>query len=842
MKFIIDPESFTKQSIFSYEGKSLLKKYIKHVQSGGSGLDSPEDSGEEIPPFASEDSGEEGFASEDSGEEGFASVDGGGDVIPSFFNQSTLALYQFSNFYLNIFIMGEHHARAGFIHPTTNKVLTPENVQAILMLFYDMETSMTRKINECCVSFYAELDIPPDVNILKKYKDEPDNPTSKSILSWYNKSTPYVLDNITNYMYELDRTKPNFKTISFDLRRSHLYVGVILFSIHFYDIKYNFDNIIKSIINGIFLALDPGSQNGPPSSKNNKKLVSDIRILINELSTKSSGESQNETLQYFNQNINEIFNTNKFFEYLTSQLNNQSVKNLATWTYVFEIFAKNIPFFRTVLIDYLIETVLRILKEYYKCKDIKLQQKINPLDIYDMLPKKYIWMTDMYAFYRFFMRQKETIGFCNDPTNHFLHCGDAHGLNLRHLIENIFTSEMGYFKIDTDIRNRSLNYTVHFKSTYTLHYVQNGNLLTPNHKAQINALWQTSYGHNRKYEFNEGGAVRFILIIKNIHYNLKNNGKYPFEYMKIVGCYVICNLDYAYKNNLILNEVTPWRELLPDKMEKTPKNLVKYTKPHAYIYNLAVDSDFRGGSLCNYMISNSLCYINKKILKNNNSRMFLIAENPCDETNTPSRFAANKCYEKYMDVIIPKSSEWKQCEVEYKTEGKVNKSYCNNKFCFYRSKPRHDKIWASQPSLPKQMFEPETKYIPKKFGFRILKEMQQLLKHACITNYKQINIEICEEVKNSNETEGGAGKPQSKPQPSASASKAKSQGPAAEANPQASNYLSSPSSADSEHIRKLIAKLKSQGPAAEANPQGPAAEANPQEIKELIAKLNAEYK
>ena len=72
-----------------------------------------------------------------------------------------------------------------------------------------------------------------------------------------------------------------------------------------------------------------------------------------------------------------------------------------------------------------------------------------------------------------------------------------------------------------------------------------------------------------------------------------------------------------------------------------------------------------------------------------------------------------------MDVIIPKSSGRKQCKVEYNIKGKVNKTYCNNKFCFYKSKPRNNEIWKDQPSLPKHMFKPETKYIPKKFGFKI---------------------------------------------------------------------------------------------------------------------------
>ena len=35
MNFIIDPYTFKKHSIFSKDGKSLLKKYIKSYQNGG---------------------------------------------------------------------------------------------------------------------------------------------------------------------------------------------------------------------------------------------------------------------------------------------------------------------------------------------------------------------------------------------------------------------------------------------------------------------------------------------------------------------------------------------------------------------------------------------------------------------------------------------------------------------------------------------------------------------------------------------------------------------------------------------------------------------------------------
>ena len=58
--------------------------------------------------------------------------------------------------------------------------------------------------------------------------------------------------------------------------------------------------------------------------------------------------------------------------------------------------------FKEIILTYYMVASSRILKEYYKCAYPEIQGRISPEKVVGHLKYPYIWMTDMYAFYRFY--------------------------------------------------------------------------------------------------------------------------------------------------------------------------------------------------------------------------------------------------------------------------------------------------------------------------------------------------------------------------------------------------------------------------------------------------------
>ena len=152
MNNIIDPDTLHSYSIYSDEGKLLLKKYIKLYQNGGSGA-----------------GGGGGAAASSAAAVAAAAA----PVVPqqSLFNQKTISLFQFANFKLNILLMGESHAYIGNIIQGRQFPLTRDMINHIGRYVKSIVDDMNKADNDCCINFYAELDIPEGQNLLKNTKD-----------------------------------------------------------------------------------------------------------------------------------------------------------------------------------------------------------------------------------------------------------------------------------------------------------------------------------------------------------------------------------------------------------------------------------------------------------------------------------------------------------------------------------------------------------------------------------------------------------------------------------------------------------------------------------------------
>ena len=109
--------------------------------------------------------------------------------------------------------------------------------------------------------------------------------------------------------------------------------------------------------------------------------------------------------------------------------------------------------FKLLILHYYMEVSSRILKEYYKCAYPHLMDRITPVKVVKHIKHTDLWMTDMYAFYRFFMRPKDTNqGITPVQENIILHGGDAHVENLISMIENIFNKPGEFGVVQMNIK------------------------------------------------------------------------------------------------------------------------------------------------------------------------------------------------------------------------------------------------------------------------------------------------------------------------------------------------------------------------------------------------------
>ena len=463
-------------------------------------------------------------------------------------------------------------------------------------------------------------------------------PTFKNIPQGHGTST---LGQLTMDMYKFGVVNPNLKTISFDLRRSNLYIGSFIFiaerrapdgsALRRYGCTFLVDyyNLIET----------------HRGKKTNNDIIKVLSSNIKEL--QKEGGITNEPLQKVYKIISSSPKFNKIIEiYMNKflELGNLTPELRKIWGYSYDMtgWIRNATneiagkyhthqkvIFKDMILTYYMEASSRILKEYYKCAYPEIQERISPDKVVQHLKFPYIWMTDMYAFYRFFMKPKEPKddgGHCKLQKNIILHGGDWHIQNLYNLITKTFNKPY-----ELSIKAFKSNNIEVYKPLYTLNFIENGRNIKEKHIDQISELLNKSFDRNppQREQFNEH-EVSYILILKDDN---------------VVGCFYFCEFPYA--NDKLTN------------LRQRHKNM---TNGDIYIYNLAISPTEQGKRLCNYLISYGLCFLKNKFEKT----MWLIAENPNHHGTTGSAAAANACYVKFMK-LEPNCKNNKQ-----------------NKYCYYR--------------------------------------------------------------------------------------------------------------------------------------------------------------
>ena len=231
-------------------------------------------------------------------------------------------------------------------------------------------------------------------------------------------------------------------------------------------------------------------------------------------------------------------------------------------------------------------------------------------------------MTDMYAFYRFFMKpKKDPKNNCTIQQNIILHGGNNHIKNLENLLKNVFNRPYELARRVIKYDHVSKIYMKEYNNLYTLNHIKNGLDIKKKHQDEIKSLLNTSFGPNT-HNF-EDPNVEYILILENDI---------------VIGCFYFCFFPYA--ENMIRN-----------LREKHPS----IKKDDIYIYNLTISSYKRGKKYCNYLISCALCYLQNMYKKQN---IWLIAENQNHPDNTSSKIAANRCYSNFMKAVHDKKERY----------------------------------------------------------------------------------------------------------------------------------------------------------------------------------------
>lgn len=658
MNNIIDPDTLHSYSIYSDEGKSLLKKYIKLYQNGGSGAAVPQQ---------------------------------------SLFNQKTISLFQFANFKLNILLMGESHAYIGNIIQGRQFPLTREMIYSIGKYVKSIVDDMNKADNDCCINFYAELDIPEGQNLLKKYEIYHDK--SVTFKNIPERLRGGVLGELTIGMYRLGASSENLKTISFDLRRSNLYVGSFIFIAEYkhYKQKPKLHKYGCKFLVDYYKLIEKYKED-----KSNEDISNALSLNIKDLQKEGGIDPKLKQIyeDIFNdQQFNEIIDI--YWEIITSPIF-QTEATQKEWGFSYNTLGwiKNAVIvigkakfgkeptmeqykliFKDIILTYYMEASSRILKEYYKCAYPEIQGRISPEKVVDYLKYPFIWMTDMYAFYRFFMKPKDDGGYCKLQKNIILHGGDFHIQNLYSLISNTFNNPYELSRHVFTDRNTER------KPLYTLNFVENGRDIKHKHREQISEVLNKSFSRRAEGQQEEfiDQDVSYILILKND---------------KVVGCLYFCKFPYANK-------------MIQNLKEKHPN----IKKGDIYIYNLAIDPNERGQKFCNYLISNGLCFLRKRFSKN----MWLIAENPKHPRVSSSTKAANACYSKFM-----------RPEPECKEKS-------DQQFCYYAVQKL-----LNPPTLP-NFRETITKSPtnPNSLSSH-LEHIKESMKQTCENrNYKVINTETC---------------------------------------------------------------------------------------------------
>lgn len=753
MEFIIDPESLNKFPIFSTKGKNILKQYIKNIQNGGANR--------------SHINWQEQRREERKKNRADALKHQRQTRNKGLLTQYEISLYKLSNFPINILLVGELHSHIGGVTRKPNYNLRKEDMDHLKnYLFNPLQDILDSYKDTCCFSYYTEYPLPNKVILLQKYKKHDNYPEFK-----FGKrgGESGVISQLAINMYKLSEKYPiMLHAQSFDLRDSYLLIGhhIFMFMYLNYINKPNIEYINSLTIEQKkgdkfqnfwkgFKNLTPSNidiKNHPINSEVKSLFEQNLDIIVNTLvniyiSIKNDGTNQhilevisNCLLELNEPNAEYVFRyeplTKLFTELFNYLKENNIFKNIVAFfknehvrriPYIitnmkidsFDRFRVNIPLYHNIITHYILEVNLRILKEYYKCIDLKLQERISPDKIIRYLKYKYIWMTDLYAFYRMFMKPKDEsvrgiTKLCKVQKNILFHGGSAHTENLSWLIKHVFgyvneLEVLEYRGSKTNIKE----YHAYHTPTYTLHYVKDGSLLNEEHKKQMNEI----LNHSFSYTFKKDHKYTFVEDFKNNEYFvsyiliLKDN--------KVRGLYFICNIEYAIKNHYFDRGYL--------KTLKVPTSSKYY-----YIYNFAIHNDERGNGLCNYLIGNSICFIYERLDKLypeiSDKSVCLVARNPeynpisgISDIERGYAVASNNCYSKYMNIVKDRLDN--------------SGSYCGNRneFCFYKMKPKTDPVWE------KSLHHPKTHPQIKMEDSDILDKIQNEFMRNCRTRYTFIS-------------------------------------------------------------------------------------------------------
>ena len=595
---IIDPLSLNKYSVTSPQGLQLLKSYIlayknlnniKNIQSGGHG----------------------GGAAAGTGGGG-----GGGGAAAAASKkiqqgEAWLNLKTISNFYIpkfntNIITIGEYHSWVGDDLISGHRKFTEEDIKRYLnryKTFVDILTE-TNKVNNnnCCLTFYTELPLPETdigtVNILKKYKDIhraiPDinqNPFEGLL------GTNQAIGKISEYIFNMRRQNPNIHTNSFDTRSSYLHMGGIIFQMSLYGIV---PKLTQKCIDA-FLNL-----NEYIKSKMRGSAAENVTYMSNLLKQADKRVPSGEILKIYEHIQTHI--TDDFITLIHGSLKKLYETGYVGWRDVrlcMRYFGDKPLQFKEVLLAYLCEIFLRILKEYYKYRSIDalatmvasslvFAPNFNIESILQFFrtskfTHKQLWMTDLYAFFKFFTKHKMNEKCGNYQKSIIIYGGARHAENINYLLEFAFKNECEIIHFNRYGKSyRTLCPTVYYGNHYLLDQNEriSAKLKLDSHKQIMKDIMTKSFP---EYKF----------TLENL---FRDNAEYIILYS-----YTIAGFFYFSHNNR--DKILTFNEMVSTEIHSFGIPIEDIKPTTIYIYSLAISEEFRGHGLCDYMLYHGLSYI-----------------------------------------------------------------------------------------------------------------------------------------------------------------------------------------------------------------------------------------
>ena len=632
-------------------------------------------------------------------------------------NLLTINLYQFANFKLNILLIGEMHSSIG-LQALNNTKITQKYINSMKSFFDKLVLDASE--NKSFINFYGELDIPEEVNLSQKFRELDrfyNSQTYTTAVRNPNRETDSVLGLITRHMFYRARANPHcLKAINFDTRRCFLYIGSFIFQCEL-DFRNNQDYTILEGYGCRFIKRFYRFFKNIKKSRgyDNEFMASLLAAEAKRLNNGDNSSRITVDMHRFEENLRRSDEFNRlvgcYFKILRSRDQKTHIfdgkyKTSENIINYIKDRDKNISFIklREIIIYYYMEVSLRILKEYYKCAYPHLMDRINPVEVVKHIRHPDIWMSDMYAFYRFFIRPKNTNQRITPiQETIILYSGDNHVENLISMIENIFNkpSEFGCISSRQLDHSNPGNIDQKMIPLYRLNYVDNVNNIKPKHKNQIRNLLTKSFNY-LWFDFKKDDS--YIIILKNDN---------------VIGCFLFCKLVNLKKHDLR-------KKIINNHSKKKNGSDLKVYKNDFYIHDFAIHENERKKGMCKYLISCGIKFLQKEF--SNFKTIWLIAKNPkYTKIKVEEIFEhANKCYSNFMT--------------------KEEKCKDNHEICYFYIEKSTD----IKCILPISKNEPTFSTLDQSFFTRskydVLKYIQYSFKAICENkNYRVINTDFPEQ-------------------------------------------------------------------------------------------------